>query len=507
VGSPVLSLDSNRRIPEGRPSETTLSVLVPVFNEQYLVAASLRRLEVLGNCSLLRRIQVIVVDNGSTDQTPESLRQFRASLNHNWGCGKFEWEFIRLELNQGRGGAILTALELANGELTVTHDADLEYHPTDLISMIPLFLEEDADAVFGSRFRAGEFRRLLYLRHALGNRLVTFVGGLACNLDLSDIETGYKMVRTELLRSIPLESRDFRLEPELVIKLAKRGARIFEVPIRYSGRTRQEGKKVRLTDAALALLVIVKTAISDEVYKKDKFGSHILMRLRRAPRFSRWQAEMLRPYVGQRVLEIGAGIGNLTLNLTPRELYWATDANPLYVYNLQRLTATRPYLHTCVTDVTAAASFPSGLKFDTVICRYVLEHLQDDLLALCNIHRILEDHGRAIILVPQGPKLYTVLDRVLGHCRRYTGEQLIELGRRAGFEVRAVLGFNRVGSPLWWWDGKVLRRTNVGLGRIKLFNALVPLFRYVDPWLPFPPLSLIGVFEKVHGAGPAPVAS
>ena len=137
---------------------------------------------------------------------------------------------------------------MADGEYAVIHDADLEYHPKDILRMVDVFVREGADAVFGSRFAGGESRRVLLFRHQIGNKLLTFLTNLVTNLNLTDMETCYKAVRTDLLRSIPIVSNDFRLEPELTIKLAKREARIFEVPICYSGRTYQEGKKIGWRD-------------------------------------------------------------------------------------------------------------------------------------------------------------------------------------------------------------------------------------------------------------------
>jgi glycosyltransferase involved in cell wall biosynthesis/phospholipid N-methyltransferase len=477
-------------------SDLTLSVIVPVYNEQYLAQASLSRLQVLGESSLLRRIRVIVVDDCSTDQTPAVLCRFQESLDTSFGGGKFEWQFLRHKHNQGKGGAIQTGLNYADTDLTVIHDADLEYHPRDLLKMLPLFVEQDADAVFGSRFLVSEFKRVLFFRHALGNHFLTFLCDLACDLNLTDIETCYKMVRTVLLKSIPLESADFRIEPELTIKLAKRGARIFEIPISYAGRTYQDGKKINWRDGWLALWAILKYAVSDRIYTADEYGSEILARLNRAPQFTRWMADTVRPYVRDRVLETGAGIGNITTHMLPRPVYWATDINPLYLDSLQKLGQTRPYLQVSFTDITKATSFPVGQRFDTVICLNVMEHVKDDVAALSNIRDMLEEGGRAIVLVPQGPRLYGSLDRVLGHCRRYTREQLIALGEQAHFRVKEVLCFNRIGVPAWWLNGRVLQRTTFGLGQIKLLNLLIPLFRKLDPWLPFPPLSLVAIFEK-----------
>ena len=482
-------------------ASTTLSVIVPVYNEEYLVEASLARLRILGESDLLRRIQVVVVDDGSTDQTPAALARFQQSIEREFAGGKFEWVFLRHPHNRGKGAAIATGLQHADTELTVMHDADLEYQPRDLLKMIPLFLQEGADAVFGSRFLAGEYKRVLFFRHALGNTLLTFLCDLVCDLNLSDIETCYKMVRTELLKSIPLESSGFGIEPELTIKLAKRGARIFEVPISYAGRTYQEGKKINWKDGVRALAAILKYSASDRTYNADEYGSEILNRLNRAPRFTRWMADTVRPYVGERVLEMGAGIGNITLQLVPRPVYWASDVNPLYLEYLRKLGETRPYLRIGFADGNVAGSFPSGEQFDTVVCLNVLEHLQDDVAALRNIRNVLQEGGRAIVLVPQGPRLYGSLDQVLGHCRRYTREQLVALGEQAGFQVSAVLPFNRMGVPAWWLNGRVLRRKTFGLWQIKMLNLLTPILRRLDRWIPLPPLSLIAILEKKTGPG------
>ena len=241
----------------------------------------------------------------------------------------------------------------------------MEYHPQDLLQMVDLFLYEDADAVFGSRFMPGGYKRALFFRHALGNKFLTFLCDLVCDLNLTDMETCYKMVRADLLKSIPLKSATFDVEPELAIKLAKRGSRIFEVPISYSGRTYAEGKKIGWKDGVRALWAILKYAVSDRVFSADGHGGEILMRLNRAPRFTKWMADVISPYVGDRVLEIGAGIGNLTLNLVPRTVYWATDINPEYLDHLEEMRSTRPYLHVAYTNGMVGDFVP-----DRAIVRY-----------------------------------------------------------------------------------------------------------------------------------------
>jgi SAM-dependent methyltransferase len=304
------------------------------------------------------------------------------------------------------------------------------------------------------------------------------------------------MVRTDLLKSIPLESSAFDVEPELAIKLAKRGSRIFEVPISYSGRTYHEGKKISWKDGMRALWAIFRYAASSRIYVLDETGGEILDRLSRAPRFTRWMADVVRPYIGDRVLEIGAGTGNMSVQLMPRQLYWATDVNPHYLDYLARLRAARPYMRAGFTDGGDGKTFPTGQSFDTVVCLNVIEHVQDDVGALRNIWNALDDGGRAIILVPCGPRLYGSLDEVLGHFRRYTEDQLVGVARQAGFRVEHMLKFNRAGVGAWWLNGRILRKRTFGLGQIKMLNILTPTFRLLDRWLPLPPLSLIAILRK-----------
>jgi glycosyltransferase involved in cell wall biosynthesis len=491
-------------------TSTTLSILVPVYNEQFLVEASLARLEVLDESPLLEKIKVIVVDDGSSDHTPDAIARFRDSRELQTKS-KLSWLWVRHEKNSGKGAAVRTGLKHVDTELVVIHDADLEYHPADLLRMVEVFLYEDADAVFGSRFMSGGYKRAIFFRHALGNKLLTFLCDLVCDLNLTDMETCYKMVRSKLLKSIPLESSTFDVEPELAIKLAKRGSRIFEVPISYSGRTYGEGKKIKWTDGVRALWAILHYAASDRIFTEDENGGEILERLNRAPRFTRWMADVIQPYIGDRVLEVGAGTGNMSVHLMPRSVYWATDVNAHYLDCLVTLRATRPYMRVAYTDAMDGESFPRGQSFDTVVCLNVVEHVQDDLAALRNVWNALSDGGRAIILVPCGPGLYGTLDEVLGHFRRYTHEQLVDVAEQAGFRIEEVLNFNRPGVLAWWLNGRVLHRKTFGLGQIRMLNILTPVFRLVDSWMPLPPLSIIAILRKESdeggGSSAAPVGS
>jgi len=227
-----------------------VSVLVPVYNERFLAAESIRRVLAVRHPSI-REVEVIVVDDGSTDGTREVLRAL--AREHP------ALRYIEHERNQGKGAALRTALSHATGDVCVAHDADLEYHPDDFGVLIQPFLKEQADAVFGSRFLPGEYRRVLLFYHSVGNRLLTTLVNLLTNLNLSDMETCYKLFRAELIKSIDLRESRFGFEPEVTAKIARiPNVRIYEVGISYYGRTYGEGKKINWKDGCKALYCIVR---------------------------------------------------------------------------------------------------------------------------------------------------------------------------------------------------------------------------------------------------------
>ncbi len=475
--------------------KTSLSVLVPAYNEEYLVESSLNRLLVLEESAMLERIQVIVVDDCSTDNTPQVLSRLSTELPAK--SKMIEWKFLRHPENAGKGKALQTALQESECEITIIHDADLEYYPEDILRMIPLFIEENADAVYGSRFVTHEYRRILMFRHELGNRFLTFCCNLISNLNLTDMETCYKALRTELFKSITLHSRDFRIEPEITIKLGKRNARIFEIPINYCGRTYSEGKKINWKDGIKAIWAIIKFGFSDDIFAGDQFGSKILMRLSRANRFNSWTADIIRPYIGESVLEIGAGIGNLTKKLIPKERYYLTDINSLYLGMAKNLQFDKPYLSVEYLDINDVSEFRNDRKqFDTIICLNVIEHIDDDVKAMQNIADLLEDDGNAIILVPRGRNLFGSLDEILGHKRRYSESEIRALAEKSGFQITHVIPFNRVSTIPWYINGKIFKKRTFGLFQIYMMDLLTPVFRKIDNMLPVPSLSYIFIMKK-----------
>ena len=242
------------------------------------------------------------------------------------------------------------------GEIAVIQDADLEYDPGDLPRLVRPILDGRADAVFGSRFLSGEYRRVLYFWHSLGNGLLTGLCNVLCDLNFTDMETGYKAVRADLLRQTPLRSRGFGFEPELTVRLAQWGVRLYEVPVSYAGRTYLEGKKVRWADGLRAIGVMIRCRFLDRRFTTHD-GYAVLVAMRRARGLNRWLFRQIAPWVGDRVLEAGCGIGNLTELLLERDRLIATDNEQFYVEMIGRRFGHLENVETVEMDLARPADY------------------------------------------------------------------------------------------------------------------------------------------------------
>ena len=465
-----------------------LTVLVPVYNERHVVEASLNRVRALQD-PLISSLEMIVVDDQSTDGTWDILQRLAAEDSR--------IVLLRNERNLGKGASIRKAISRSTGDISIIHDADLEYDPADIPSLLLPFAKEGADAVFGSRYLSAPYRRALMHRHTTINKLLTSASNWLTDLNLTDLETCYKAIKTDLLKSIPLRSNDFRFEVEITFKLAKRRARVFEAPIRYLPRTREEGKKIKARDGLLALMAMLRFWLIDDLYKEDEYGSRILSELEHARRFNHWMGKTLRPFLGDRILEIGAGIGSLTGQFIPRESYVASDINPHYLRYLQSYSFGKPYLHVLRIDAGMPDDFADLQgSFDTAVMINVLEHVPDEGLTLRNLFSALEPGGRVLILVPQHPSLYGSLDEVLQHRERYTPAKLRDGLVNAGFHVEKIFDFNRISVPGWWLNGKVFRRKTFSRLQLKMLDMAMPFLARIDRLWPWDGLSIIGVGLK-----------
>lgn len=231
--------------PQRSQPERVLSVAIPCFNEAATVAQSIRR--VLAQPFVH---EVIAVDDCSTDGTGDVLA----------GLDDPRLRVLRHERNRGKGAALRTAFAAATGEYVGIHDADLEYDPADFRLLLAPLLAGHADVVYGSRFVSTEARRVLYFWHSVGNRVLTLYSNMLTNLNLTDMETCYKVFRREVLEQITIEEDRFGVEPELTAKVAALKVRIYEVGISYHGRTYADGKKIGWRDGVRAIVVITRYA-------------------------------------------------------------------------------------------------------------------------------------------------------------------------------------------------------------------------------------------------------
>jgi glycosyltransferase involved in cell wall biosynthesis len=463
-------------------------VLMPVYNEHYTIESIVARVLSAPLPEGLA-LEIIIVDDCSTDGTEQILQQIaedhaqQVVLRHH-------------SVNKGKGAAIRTAVGLVTGDICVIQDADLEYDPRDYQRLLAPLLSGDADVVYGSRFASGEYRRVLFFWHSVMNRFLTTLSNITTDLNLTDMETCYKAVKTSILKSTPIRSDRFGIEPELTAKFAKRNCRIFEVPISYAGRTYDEGKKITWRDGVLAIFTIFHFWIVDDIYN-ERYGHNILHSLSKTHRFNAWMADTVRPWVGDRVLEIGSGLGNLTSKMVPRASYVASDIDPLYLDYLSNRFANDPRVDVQKLDLEDTADFGElGECFDTIICLNVLEHVPDRDQALRNMYDALEPGGHAIILVPQGQWLFGSLDRVLDHVMRYSRDELSQACKASGFEIEKLLSFNRIGVLPWFLNGRIFRKKQFDKLQLKIFDSLVWLWRIVDRLIPFPGLSVICIARK-----------
>jgi glycosyltransferase involved in cell wall biosynthesis len=234
-----------------------LSVLVPVYNEEKTLEEVVRRV-----CAFPVAKEIILVDDGSKDRSREILTRL-GEENTRANDPLNQLRVFFQPQNQGKGAALKTALGHVTGEVVIVQDADLEYDPKDYPALLAPIEAEQADVVYGTRFAGGGAHRVQFFWHSLGNRVLTLLSNMLTNLNLSDMEVGYKVFRAEVLKGVELKSKRFGFEPEITVKLAKKGCRFYEVPISYYGRSYEEGKKITWKDGVAALYYMIRFRFAD----------------------------------------------------------------------------------------------------------------------------------------------------------------------------------------------------------------------------------------------------
>jgi len=465
-----------------------LSILMPVYNERTVVERSMSLVLTAPLPENMER-ELVVVDDRSTDGTWDILQRLASAFP--------QIRLYRHETNCGKGAAVRTAIDKASGDFSLIQDADLEYDPSEYPRLLKPLLEGHADAVFGSRYLAGAETRILPFWHSMINKGLTLVSNMFCNLNLTDMETCYKVFRTDLLKSIPIRSNRFGFEPEIVMKSAKRKLRIYEVPISYHGRTYEEGKKIGWKDGLKALGVVLKFWVIDDLYAAP-YGRDVLNNLAGTPQYLSWLARKLRPHVGDSVLEIGAGIGNMAGRLMARRtLYVAAEKDPLHLHALRNRFLRTPNVMVQRLDPESPEDLANvGHSFDTVICLNVIEYLDRPKDLVESLRGTLKVAGCLIVLVPNGPALFGSLDRGMGHKRRFSSHDVRRLLEDHGFAVDRIYQFNKAGLPPWFVYSRLLGSRRISKVVLKLFDKTVWFWRRLDWLIPWPGLSLIAVARK-----------
>lgn len=456
-----------------------VSILIPAYNEERTLRSIVRQV-LETTLDAIDSREIILVDDASTDKTRQIIMELAAE-HRDYILPVFH------EKNKGKGASIRSAIEHASGDICIIQDADLEYDPSEYPILLKPILDGKADCVYGSRFAGHGSRRILYFWHSIGNKFLTLLSNCLTNLNLTDMETGYKVFRSSVLKTIPIRSNRFGIEPEITAKVAKRNLRIFEVPISYYGRTYEQGKKITWRDGIAAIYTIFKYWIIDDAFAEE-YGQAILHDMQEAPNFARWLMDIAEPYLGDTVLEVGSGIGNNVRFLAMKRNVVATDNNQEYLQILINAFHGDEHVKVQEWDITKAWA-DEPLQINSIFCSNVLEHIEDEHAALVHMRHLLGDNGRLVLIVPRGKKLYTSLDIFLEHFRRYEKEDIESALRKAGLKIDVLFSFNKLGVLGWFIKGKLLKAKTLGRTTLKIYNISVALCKILDPVLPWRGLS------------------
>ena len=458
-----------------------LSVVVPFYNELRTLPTVIERLLAVDFAALGLETELVFVDDGSTDAGRSLLDP----------APRDDVRLIVHERNQGKGAAVKTGLEAATGDVLCIQDADLEYDPSDLPALLQPILDGDYEVVYGNRFKGSAAG--LYYTHRVANRLLNLMVNVAFNRYLSDVYTGYKVFTRRAFQGLRLSAKTFTVEMELTAHFLRKGLVVFEVPISYRARTYAEGKKIHFRDGFLAAGAVLRYrfqpapgapgALGPAARRAPdapgalrsvdgEAGIHALglEDLAAARQYRRYMYDLVAPYLGERVLEVEAGLGDFSSQLADRERLVVSELDPICLRALEERFAGRPAVEIIEAHPTELKVEP---RVDTVVALNVLDRLGDDVAALRSIATSVEPGGAVLLVVPGYPQLSGAFDKALGNARRYTPRTLGDAVTGAGLVPEVIRPVNLLGGIAWWAAVRVARQARPTPTLVTLYDRLV----------------------------------
>ncbi|QTA81919.1 Glycosyltransferase [Desulfonema limicola] len=419
----------------------TISFIIPVYNERNTIIKLLERVD---SVDLGLEKEIILIDDCSSDGTREIIEELSEKylkIYHN--------------VNMGKGAAIRTGVQTASGELLIIQDADLEYDPEEIKILLSPVLRGDADIVYGSRFISSGARRALFFWHMVGNKFLTLMTNMVTNINLTDMETCYKLFKTDIIKNVSIEENRFGFEAEITIKACQMNCRIYEVGISYYGRTYHQGKKITWKDGVSALKCIIKYGIIRKFINQEPFLEKFLRKLR---------IRKILPYIQSKIIcDIGCGKDMAFLNAVSPLVYKCIG--------IDKKVSAVSYSNIEVKNFEFQNKIPlEDESVDTVTMMAVLEHIENDIDMIAEIKRILKPEGVLLITVPS-EKARPVLEflsyrlhivskeEIMDHKRYYTVESLKDIIISSGFICMKIHYF-QFGYNIFCCAQKLLKQGN-----------------------------------------------
>ncbi|MFZ5952574.1 MAG: glycosyltransferase [Candidatus Rifleibacteriota bacterium] len=467
-----------------------LSVIIPVFNERPFIRECVLKV-VESTRQLGLDYEIIIVDDGSKDGTLEELQLLKNEI----AAVKI---FVQPQ-NMGKGAALRRGIFEANGEFMLFQDADLEYNPDDIGELLKPLIDGRADVVYGSRFTISPARKILNFHHQAGNQFLTLISNLATGLNLTDMETGYKAFRADILKTVPLRSDRFGIEPEITAKIAKRHCTIYEVPISYNGRSYGEGKKITWRDGFAALYTIAKYWLIDDCYNREQIAE-TYDDLERTHHAQEQLILRLLPYFGDRLLEIGSGIGSISRILPIREKVTLSDWRPECLEFLNKGFSGKERIEVEELDIHAQ-TVPTKFhnRYDSLLLMHHLQSAENEERVLHNACSLLQNKGRLIVTLPGQGGDIGPYERQLGYQRRYELESVRQLLEKNGFKLLHHFSANFPALLIW---KNVIRKNQLSalpLTWAKVSDSLVRHAAFFEKYFRLDGLTLVVIAEKTNG--------